>query len=168
MVHAPSWSVTPTVPQDYVAQLDAPLFPQPSVHVCQQVRCNFSICRRYFSDLRQHQHSTAVNSQCKAILARKFTSYHNILRQRRFLNVESLNSMRPCLPSQRTMSGEMYVDTCRGCLSHGMAYTNTNIDFPSTRRPRPPPRSLKDSLAHPNYNAHRPKPIYVPLLQKKI
>ena len=71
----------------------------------------------YFPDLTQRQHSNATDSQRKAILARKFTSFHNILRQRRCLTVRLLNSMHPCVPTHNAISAKMYVDTCRGCLS---------------------------------------------------
>ncbi|KAI0264330.1 hypothetical protein BGY98DRAFT_616583 [Russula aff. rugulosa BPL654] len=47
----------------------------------------------------------------------------------------------PCLPR------------CTWTLSRpstAMAYANSNVDFPSARRPQPPPRSFKCTLAHPN------------------
>lgn len=43
MVHAPSQNVTPTVPQDYIAQSNAPSFPQPLIHAYQQQCGQFSV-----------------------------------------------------------------------------------------------------------------------------
>lgn len=57
------------------------------------------------------QHSPATNSQCEVILTQKFTSFRNILRQRKFLNVRLLNLMCPSLPSHHAMSTKMFVDT---------------------------------------------------------
>src|SRR5216684_2819594 len=49
-----------------------------------------------------------------------------------------------------------------------MTDANTNIDFPSSRRPLSSPRSSKGNLAHQNQSSLTPKTIHVPLLQKEI
>ena len=72
IVHASSQSVTPTVPQDHPTRYNAPVFPQPSIYVRQQVCLIFFfhfVEGGYFPDLTQRQHSNATDSQRKAILA---------------------------------------------------------------------------------------------------
>jgi len=153
MVHAPSQNVMPTLHQDHVGQSSAPLFPQPPIYVCQQVRWNF------FNLLKGVNISltyAGINIALRPILsARRYwpgSSYPSTTScvSGGFSTPHCSSSSTQCVHAPATTPCLPRCTSILVGLSIAMTYANTDIDFPSERRPCPPPRSFRYSLAHPN------------------